>query len=144
QEVHAEIAALLNTLRSVAEELKSGKLQDSGLAGKDGQFVKFEQMLDKKTSIEIVEEPLAKALHALLDAEPTSLVYDQVALRDAAVDLTALPVSLNVKHIPLRSILRLVLSQNNLTYIFQDEVLLITTKDKANTTLTTRVYPAND
>jgi hypothetical protein len=144
QEVHEEIANLLRMVRGVAEDVKSGKIRNAALAGRDGQLVRFEQMLDKETSIETVEEALTKTLHDLLHSEPISLVYDQVTLRDTAVDPTALPVSLNVKHLPLRSILRLILSQNNLTYIFQDEALVITTKDKANTTLTARVYPVND
>jgi hypothetical protein len=144
QEVHQEIANLLRMLRGVAEEVKSGKIQDFVLNGREGENLRFEKVLLEKKSLEGKDQTLFDALAQLLKSQPVDLAYDQVALRDAAVDVTALNVDGDFKDITLRSLLKLLLSQHNLTYVIQDEVLLITTKDKANTTLRTRVYPVND
>jgi hypothetical protein len=144
QEVHEEIANLLRILRGVAEEVKLAKISESALAGRDAQDLTFEQSLDKKTSFEAAETPLTKAMQDLFHAVPINVAFDVVALRDAAIDPSALLVSGKFKDFPLRSILKLILNPENLTYVVQDEAVLITTKDKANTTLTTRVYPVND
>ena len=53
-------------------------------------------------------------------------------------------VTKNLKGITLRSALKLLLSTLDLTYIIKDEVLLITTPEKANAELLTRVYPVAD
>ena len=49
-----------------------------------------------------------------------------------------------MKGISLRSALRLILEEFDLTYVVQDEVLKITSKEKADEILTTRVYPVAD
>jgi type II secretory pathway component HofQ len=100
--------------------------------------------LQEETNLEFVETPLKEALTYIADKHKFDLQYDTVALRDAAVDPTAIPVSINVHGIKLASALNLILSQNNLTTIMQDEVLQITTKDKANSTLVMHVYDVHD
>ena len=51
---------------------------------------------------------------------------------------------MQVKDISIRSALNLVLSQRNLNYLIRDEVLLITTQDKANSCLTLSIYDVRD
>src|SRR5262249_24567330 len=59
-------------------------------------------------------------------------------------DATATEVSIEVHGITLRCALRLLLEPLNLTYVVKDEVLQITTKDKAGTELVTEVYDVRD
>jgi hypothetical protein len=49
-------------------------------------------------------------------------------------------VTIQIHNVSLRSALRLMLKKSNLTYIIQDEVLLITTPDEAEKHLVTCVY----
>jgi hypothetical protein len=100
--------------------------------------------LQEETNLEFVETPLKEALTFIADKHKFDLQYDTVALRDAAVDPTAIPVSINVHGIKLASALNLILAQNNLTTVIENEVLQVTTKDRANSTLVMRVYDVHD
>src|SRR5262249_61993838 len=72
------------------------------------------------------------------------VVLDQEALKAAGIDAAATLISKSLKDISLRSALKLILQDYNLTYVIKDEVLQITTKDKAGTELVTKVYPVGD
>ena len=54
------------------------------------------------------------------------------------------PVTINLQNVTLRSALRLMLKNLQLTYIIQDEVLMITTPQDAETHLVVKVYPVAD
>jgi hypothetical protein len=102
------------------------------------------QALGDRTHLEFVETPLKEAMQYIADKHQIDVQYDIVALRDAAIDPTAIPVSLNVHGISLRSALNLILGQQNLATLVENEVLQITTKDKCNATLTMRMYDVRD
>lgn len=97
-----------------------------------------------KTTMEFVEIPLSDVVTYLKDRHHIPIVFDDNPLKDAGIDPTALPVSINVQDLSLRSGMKMILSKYNLTYLFQNEVLLITTKDKADSTLTMRIYDVHD
>ncbi len=101
-------------------------------------------LTNDKTTLEFTEVPLNDVINYIKDRHHIEVTFDVNALRDAAIDPTALPVSINVHDLTLRSALKLILSQFQLTYVIENEVLLITTKDKANTMLKTKVYPVAD
>ena len=69
---------------------------------------------------------------------------DNKALTDAGMDAEAIELNRDLRGISLRSALRLILKENDLVYVVQNEVLLITTTDKAQSVLTTKVYPVAD
>ncbi|MEX2114740.1 MAG: hypothetical protein WD845_16225, partial [Pirellulales bacterium] len=54
------------------------------------------------------------------------------------------PVTLEVDNVSLRTALRLLLRRLDLTYVVEDEVLLITTVDAASQRIVTTVYPLGD
>ena len=64
-------------------------------------------------------------------------------MEEASIALDT-PVKKKLKGISLKSALRLMLSELGLTYVIQDEVLLITTKEAAEQKLETRIYPVSD
>ena len=53
-------------------------------------------------------------------------------------------VTFSAKEIPLRTALNKILSDLGLTYVIGDDVLLITTPDKAGSILQTRLYDVRD
>jgi hypothetical protein len=97
-----------------------------------------------ETNLEFVETPLKEALTYIGDKHKIDIQYDVVGLRDAAVDPTAIPVSINVHEIKLLSALNLMLAENNLAFVIDNEVLQITTKQKADAKLLMRTYDVSD
>ena len=68
---------------------------------------------------------------------------DVKKLEEAGVNIDT-PVTKNLSGITLRSALRLLLNDLELTYVVRDEVLLITTPEEAESQLITKVYPVGD
>ncbi len=103
----------------------------------------IEKALDSATQIEFVETPLQDVVDYLKDYHHIEIQIDAKALKDAGIEPTA-PITKNLKGISFRSALNLILREIGLTYVIQDEVLLITTPKEAETQLTTKVYPVAD
>ena len=66
--------------------------------------------------------------------------FDSIALEDAGLDPES-PVTKSLAGISLRSALHLILGDSQLTYLIKDDVMLITTKDKASENTTIVSYP---
>jgi hypothetical protein len=105
---------------------------------------KIKLTLENKTSIDVAEMPPSEWIAYLSDRFHIPIQFDTNALKDAAIDPSTTPVGVQVKDISIRSALDLVLNQRNLTYLIKDEVLLITTQDKANMSLTLSIYDVRD
>ncbi len=97
----------------------------------------------KPTGLEFTEEPLENVVNFLQDEYDIPIQLDTLALEDAGLT-TDEPVTVNLQNITLRSALRLMLKNKQLTYIIRDEVLIITTPEEAETDLVAKVYPVAD
>jgi hypothetical protein len=86
------------------------------------------------------ETPLRDVIAQLKDMVQIPIQLDLKALEDQGVDLEA-PITKDISGVELRSALRLILGDLDLTYLVKDEVLLITTKEKASENLIVRRYP---
>ena len=73
-------------------------------------------------------------------AHGIQLELDIQALEDAGLDPES-PVTKSLAGISLRSALHLILGDSQLTYLIKDDVMLITTKDKASENTTIVSYP---
>ena len=106
---------------------------------------KIEEALKQPTQIEFVETPLKDVVDYLKDLHHIEIQLDSAALKDAGVDEST-TVTRNIKGISLRSALKLLLDDLQLTYVIHDEVLLITSPTKAESDeyMTTKVYPVAD
>jgi uncharacterized membrane protein YgcG len=93
--------------------------------------------------LEFVETPLKEAIQFIQDQHNVPIVIDAKTLTDAGLTIDT-PVTKSLKGITLRSALRLLLKDLDLTYVVRDEVLQITTPDKAAEQVTTKVYPVGD
>ncbi len=96
--------------------------------------------LNHKTSIRFVEAPLAEAVKRLSEAHQIPILIDLRALEEIGLSSKE-PVNLTVKDISLRSALRLLLNDLELSYMIRNEVLLITTEESAEQNLIVRVFP---
>jgi hypothetical protein len=99
--------------------------------------------LDSPTTFDFIETPLQDAVDYLKDHHGIEIQLDTKTLEDGGMG-TDTPVSRKLHGISLRAALRLLLGSMGLTSDIRDEVLLITTKEEADTWLITRTYPISD
>ncbi len=143
-EVQEEIGLLLKALRHTIERLKAGKVEDSAVADASENEKAILRSLNASVDLDFNETPLSEVASQLHKQHQIEILFDVNALKDAAIDPTTLPVTYSIKGVSLRSALNGILGQFNLTWVLQDEVLEITTRDKASTMLQTRLYPIED
>ena len=94
---------------------------------------RIEAALASPTEVCFVEAPLTEVLDYLKNHHQIEIQIDSKALEDAGVG-TDVPVTIDLKGISLRSALNLMLRKLNLTWLIEDEVLLITIPEEAENT----------
>jgi hypothetical protein len=104
---------------------------------------KIEAALKSPTQLEFVDTPLSDVIDYLKDYHQIEIQLDKKAMDEAGIG-TDSQVTKNLKGVSLKSALRLMLHELGLTYVIQDEVLLITTSEAAESKLSTRVYSVAD
>ncbi len=104
---------------------------------------KIKEALAGPTQLEFVEMPLQDVVDYLKDYHGIEIQLDKKAMDDVGIGSDT-PITKNLKGITLRSALRLLLKEKGLTYVIQDEMLLITTPEEADNHLETTIYPVGD
>ncbi len=99
--------------------------------------------LDKPTVVDFTETSLQAVMDFLQDHHGIEIQLDHKALDDAAVGSDT-PITRHLRGTTLRSALRLMLDNLDLAFDVHDDVLQITTKERAEATLCTRTYPVED
>jgi hypothetical protein len=95
------------------------------------------------TGVDFSETPLNDVVTALQDDYGIPIQLDTPAMDENGISSDE-PVTVNLHNISLRSALRLMLKHLNLTYVIQDEVLLITTPQQGENRLKVCVYDIRD
>ncbi|MFM8282895.1 MAG: hypothetical protein ACKOCW_04975, partial [Planctomycetaceae bacterium] len=133
-------AARWQEITRLREKYKSVDLANPGSAEE-----KIYDALDKPVeSLEFTESSLQDVISQLQDSQGIPIQIDTKALDEAGFDKDAPDVTRNLSGVSLRSALRLILGDLDMTYLVKDEVLLITTKEKAAESLIVKVYPVGD
>jgi len=122
---------------------KKGKPAPAGKKGIEAAEAAIEKALAENTQLEFVDTPLSDVIAYLRDRHKIEIQVDQKALSDVGIG-TDTAVTKKIKAVPLRSALKLVLRELDLTFTVHDGVLLITTPEHAESMLITRVYPVSD
>ena len=104
---------------------------------------KIRTELRAATTLEFIETPLDDVVAYLKDLHGIEIQIDRRELEGAGLS-GDVAITGNYKGVSLRSALRLMLSQYELSYLVRDEVLLITTASAASQQVTTRLYPVAD
>jgi hypothetical protein len=99
--------------------------------------------LNKTTSLDVVEMSLKDVVNYLSGLHGIPIVLATKKLDEAGVSLDT-PVTKNLRGVSLRSALRLLLKDLELSYVIQEEVIQITTPEDAAAQLATKVYPVGD
>ena len=122
---------------------RSERYRSMDLANKGPREKKIDEQLHAPTTLEFIDTPLSEVVAYLKDLHGIEIQLDKKALEELGVAADT-PVTKDLKGISLRSALRLMLGELDLTYLITDEVLLITSKDRRDNELTTKVYPVAD
>jgi hypothetical protein len=104
---------------------------------------RIEQKLDEPISVSFKDTPLHQVIDDLRELAGVNIIADRSALQDADISLD-MPLTLAVDKISLKSVLNLLLDQAKLTCHIKDEVLQITTREKARGRLRTVTFPVAD
>jgi hypothetical protein len=103
----------------------------------------IKKALGEPTELEFIETPLSDVIDYLKEHHHIEIQLDNKALADVGIGSDT-PVTMNLRGVSLRSALKLVLRNLNLTWTVQDEVLLITTPEEAESRLDTKVIDVSD
>ncbi|MEK6259314.1 MAG: sigma-70 family RNA polymerase sigma factor [Planctomycetota bacterium] len=101
--------------------------------------VKIDQAMTDPTEIAFVDTPLAEVLDFLKELHQIEFFLDKEALTADGIATDQL-INLSLSGIRLRSALNLILEPLLLDYVIKDEVLFITTRNKTDEMMETRVY----
>ena len=96
--------------------------------------------------LDFVEQPLRDVVNIISETYDIPIQFDTAAL-DAVAASPDVEVSIQIDNVSLKSAMELMLKNagaEELTYIVDNEVLLITTQEEAETRLQVKVYPVAD
>ncbi|MCA9099886.1 MAG: VWA domain-containing protein, partial [Planctomycetales bacterium] len=127
--------------REMSERRKAWATVD--LAAKSEAEKKIYAALESPTTFDFTEEELQRAAEYLHDLHDIPIILDRRALEEAGLG-TDLPITASFDGVTLKSALKLMLRDSDLTYVVQDDVLMITTAEAAEGILVNRVYPVAD
>lgn len=120
----------------------AGRAQEALPAPAPGEAA-IQQALAEKTEFDFVDQPLAEVVANLKQQHAIEIQLDTRAMEDAGLGSDT-PITRKIKDISLRSVLRLVLGELDMTYVVRDGFLLLTTKTEAENMLVTKIYPVAD
>lgn len=95
--------------------------------------------LAKSTTVDFVETPLMEVAVFLEDLHQIQIEVDANAMDSSGV-ATDTPITCSLTNVTLHAVLRQVLEPFDLTYLIENEILLITTRDVAQSHPEVRVY----
>jgi hypothetical protein len=104
---------------------------------------KITTTLDDPTDLEFADTPLSDVLDYIKSKHAIEIQLDEKGLNEAGV-ATSTPITKSIKDASLRSALRMMLGDLDLTYLVRDDVLWITSQEKAVAMPITRTYPVAD
>ncbi|NUQ64841.1 MAG: tetratricopeptide repeat protein [Pirellulales bacterium] len=104
---------------------------------------RIEAALDATTRLDLKEVALEEVARLIEQQHRIPIQLDRKALEDVGIP-TDTPITFRGAGMKLRSALGLILRDLELTYLVQDEFLLITTRERAESELTTVAYLVSD
>jgi len=128
-------------LALLAAALAAAPAQESGVTDPRRQEV-LNKLNSMRVSVDFNAMPLEEAVNYLRDFSGLNIVVDAEIHQKLTED--QLKITLKVKDLLLKSVLKLMLGSRDLTAAFKDGVLLITTKGKVDQAVTLQMYDVRD
>ncbi|HVK15918.1 MAG TPA: hypothetical protein VM533_03155, partial [Fimbriiglobus sp.] len=104
----------------------------------------IELRLDKPLSVEFRNAPLSEVIDKIKTQTQLNISIDDAAIADKKIDLDQVFVTDNLKDLSARNILSLVLDKARLKFAIENDVVRITTEEKAKGRLYTKVFSVMD
>ena len=123
--------------------MRRRKYVSQELTGTSPSEARIVNALDDEAIMEFFDVTLVEVADQLSQRHNIPIFIDEAALEDVGLSSDT-TVNINLRGITLRSGLRLMLNAKGLTYFIKDEVLKITTPERAENEMVTRVYPVGD
>jgi hypothetical protein len=101
--------------------------------------LRIEAALATKTKFDYLDTPLKDVIDEIALRHDIPIIISTRALEDFGIG-TDTPITINLNGVSLRSALRLMLNELDLTYLIENEVLQITTPEEAEAKLHSRFY----
>ena len=99
--------------------------------------------LNSVLSVDYQETPFKAVLEDLQKRTGQAIIVDPNSLKESNTDYND-PVSVKLKKVLFRTVLRKVLADNGLTFVIQEGTIQVVTPSKAREMMVTRTYPIND
>jgi hypothetical protein len=142
EEVHEQLAALLAGLREARSQPGAAVIappEPSSQAQKVRQAI--DEALARPIELDFADQPLTDVAALIAQQRGIPVLIDSRALEDAGTP-PDVPVTLAIRGAPLEAALRHLLRPLKLTWMIQDEALVITTQEEAEQSgLRLRIYP---
>jgi hypothetical protein len=142
---HAEVTNLLGALRRAVRDAAAGRLQPSyrcGLPTPPAEQA-IEEALARRVTLSFQAVPLCDAIRQVGREQKINVAVDGRGLDDVGLEPTT-PITFRANDISLRSALKLMLRDLGLSYLIEDEQLVITSREEADLKLVPVVYPVED
>ncbi len=136
-------ATLLSVARANADDPENAYDTSPIRVGAGSAEEAIREKLLETTSVDFTDTPLEDVLVYIERLHELEIELDLRALDDLGID-SGSPINRQLSGITLRSALDLILSDLDLTYIIDSEVLLVTSIEEAETRLNVVVYPVKD
>lgn len=136
------VVLLLSVYVSLATRLGAAESTDPRPLPTEGE-VKILAALAEVTSADFQESPLSEVIEVLEKKHNIEIQLDSKALEETGAS-TDTPVTMRPTGISLRSLLRILFGELDLTYVVRDGYLLVTSKTEAENMLRVKVYPVRD
>ncbi|NND97313.1 MAG: hypothetical protein HKN47_08305 [Pirellulaceae bacterium] len=121
------------------ELTRRGIATDQWIDQRNNRTSAITKALDQEQSVRFIETPLQDAVMQLSNQSQIPMVVDRRALEEIGLTPDT-PVVMEIESVSLRSLLRLMLRELDLTYMVKDEILQITTIEAAEQNLVGRIY----
>jgi hypothetical protein len=99
--------------------------------------------LEEPVEVNFLDLPLNDCLDYLAHTTKIPMQLDTQTLTDEGVPLNA-PITLKLKECRLKSVLHLLLEPMQLAFLYEDDLMVVTTATRAGEKLFTRTYPVRD
>ena len=143
-EILEQVSNLISTVGKLAGPNGDGKVGPSVAIGESPADRAIEKALTNKVDLNFKGALLNEVVARLASDTHLNFQIDTAEVKQLAVKPLTVPITQAAKGISLNSALCLILRPLKLSYIIQNEAVLITSGVKAERSLVTRLYPIGD
>jgi hypothetical protein len=101
------------------------------------------RILNSVISVDFKDQSFDAVIDYLQEKTGQPILVDKQALADANIEYET-PVTLKLKKVSVRTLLRKLLHDLGLTYVIKDEIIQVTSYKRAKEMMTVRTYPVGD